>query len=450
MTAGEHGPGLPADFRFGTSTSAYQIEGAVAEDGRGPSVWDTFAAEPGRIADGTSGAAACDHYHRVDEDVALLADLGADSYRFSIAWPRIQPSGRGPVNAVGLDFYDRLVDKLLAVGVQPMATLYHWDLPQALEDDGGWLNRATVECFADYAAIVGDRLADRVTEWVPVHEPSVVTTLGYVADLHGPGRAMMFDAMPAAHHLLLAHGRAAIALRAAGAKSVGCSNNHAPIWPASDDDADVGASKLVDAIWNGLYIEPMLLGRYPVDLDLLLDGAIHDGDLATIRQPLDFYGVNYYRPFRIGAAPEESVMPFEFREVVGYPTTDVNYPVVPDALREWLIMFRARLRAALPPLYITGSGCAYGVGPDADGVVDDQARIDYHSAHLTAVADAVRMGVDVRAYYAWTLLDDFEWAEGHRARYGLVHVDHQTQQRTKKRSFQWYADLVAATRASND
>jgi len=443
-------PRLPADFRFGTVASAYQIEGAVTEDGRGPSVWDTFCAEPGRIVDGSSGAVACDHYHRVDEDVTLLGELGAGGYRFSIAWPRIQPTGRGPVNLAGLDFYDRLVDKLLAVGVQPMVTLYHWDLPQALEDDGGWLNRTTVERFADYAAIVAERLADRVDQWIPVNDPAIVTTLGYATGTHAPGKTLMFDAMPAAHHLLLAHGRAAIALRAAGATGVGCSNSHAPVWPASDDDADVGASKLFDAFWNGMYIEPMLLGRYPVDLEPLLEDVIQDGDLATIRQPLDFYGVNYFTPFRMSAAGPDAPMPFEFRPVVGYPTTDLHWSIVPDALREWLIMFRARLRAAVPPIYVTESGCAYDVAPDADGVIDDQARIDYHSAHLTAVAEAVRMGVDVRGYYAWSLLDNFEWAEGYGARFGLVHVDRETQVRTKKRSFQWYADLVTATKASND
>ena len=450
MTAGERLPRLPAGFRLGTATSAYQIEGAAADDGRGPSVWDTFCATPGRIADGSTGAVACDHYHRVDEDLALLAELGAPGYRFSIAWPRVQPTGSGPANTAGLDFYDRLVDGLLAAGLEPMATLFHWDLPQALEDDGGWLNRATVERFADYAAMIGGRLADRVTHWIPVNEPNVVMNLGYATGVHAPGKALLFDAMPVAHHLLLGHGRAAIALRSAGATSVGCANNHAPVWPASDDDADVGASKLFDAVWNGMYIEPMLLGRYPVDLAPLLEDVMRDGDMATIRQPLDFYGVNYYTPFRIGAAAEEAPMPFEFREVVGYPRTDLQWSVVPDALREWLIMFRARLRAAVPPIYITESGCAYNVGPDDAGVVDDQARIDYHAAHLTAVAEAMRMGVDVRGYYAWSLMDNFEWAEGYTPRFGLVHVDYETQQRTKKRSFQWYADLASATRAGND
>ncbi len=437
-------PQLPPGFRFGTSTAAYQIEGAVAEDGRGPSIWDTFAAQPGRIKDGSSGAVACDHYHRLEEDVALLERLGAPGYRFSIAWPRIQPTGQGSPNAAGLDFYDRLIDSLLDKGVQPMATLYHWDLPQALEDDGGWLNRSTIDRFADYAAIVGERYADRVEHWIPVNEPNVVMMLGHGIGVHAPGRTLMFDALPVAHHLLVAHGRAAIALRAAGAGSVGCANNHAPMWPASDEPEDVGATKLFDAMWNGMFLEPMLLGRYPADLWPLLEDVVRTGDLATIRQPLDFYGVNYYNPMKIGAAPEDAEMPFEFRELVGYPTTDLDWPVVPDALREWLITFRARFRAALPPIMITESGCAYGMGPDADGVVDDQPRIDYLDGHLRAVAEAVARGVDVRGYYTWSLLDNFEWNEGYTQRFGLVHVDHDTQVRTPKRSFQWYADLIAS------
>ncbi len=325
-----------------------------------------------------------------------------------------------------------------------MATLYHWDLPQALEDDGGWLNRSTIDRFADYAAIVGERYADRVEHWIPVNEPNVVTMLGHSIGLHAPGKNLMFDALPVAHHLLVAHGRAAIALRAAGADSVGCANNHAPMWPASDEPEDVGATKLFDAMWNGMFLEPMLLGRYPADLWPLLEDVVRTGDLATIRQPLDFYGVNYYNPMKIGAAPEDAEMPFEFRELLGYPTTDLDWPVVPDALREWLITFRARFRAALPPIMITESGCAYGMGPDADGVVDDQPRIDYLDGHLRAVAEAVARGVDVRGYYTWSLLDNFEWSEGYTQRFGLVHVDYDTQVRTPKRSFQWYADLIAS------
>ncbi len=437
-------PQLPPGFRFGTSTSAYQVEGAVAEDGRGPSIWDTFASQPRRIADGSTGDVACDHYHRLDEDVALMQRLGAGGYRFSIAWSRIQPDGRGAPNAAGLDFYDRLIDQLLEVGVQPMATLYHWDLPQALEDDGGWLNRDTIECFAEYARIVGERYSDRVEHWVPVNEPNVVTLMGYALGIHAPGRTLLFESLPVAHHTLMAHGRAAIALRAAGATSVGCANNHAPMWPASEDAADVGATKLFDALWNGLFLEPMLLGRYPEDLMPVLEHVIRSGDMATIRQPLDFYGVNYYNPMRIAAADEDAELPFDLVDLVGYPTTDFGWPVVPDALREWLIMFRARFRAALPPIIITESGASYGMGPDADGVVDDQPRIDYLDAHLRAVVEAVQRGVDVRGYYVWSLMDNFEWAEGFTQRFGLVHVDFDTQVRTPKRSFDWYADVIAA------
>ena len=437
-------PLLPAGFRFGTSTAAYQIEGAVDEDGRGPSIWDTFTAQPGRVADGTTGAVACDHYHRYDEDVALMERLGAQGYRLSMSWSRIVPDGRGAPNAKGLDFYDRLLDRLLAGGVQPMVTLYHWDLPQALEDDGGWLNRDTVERFADYAALVGERFVDRVEHWVPVNEPNVASFMGYGTGQHAPGRALTFHALPAMHHMLLAHGRAVIELRRLGAASVGCANNHAPMWPASEDPADVGATKLFDALWNGAFLEPMLLGRYPVDLAPLMEEVVEDGDLATIRQPLDFYGVNYYNPMRIAAASDEQEMPFDFVDVVGYPTTDFGWPVVPDSLREWLIMLRARFRAALPPIYVTESGCSYGMGPDADGVVDDQPRIDYLHAHLTAVAEAVNRGVDVRGYYTWSLLDNFEWAEGFTQRFGLVHVDYDTLVRTPKRSFEWYRQLIAS------
>jgi beta-glucosidase len=440
-------PRFPEGFRFGTSTAAYQIEGAVSSDGKGPSIWDTFTEKPGSIVDGSSGVQACDHYHRYEEDVALMAQLGVNGYRFSISWPRIQPSGRGRPSPKGLAFYDRLIDECLSVGVQPMVTLYHWDLPQALEDDGGWLNRATVEHFAEYAAIVGERYGDRVEHWIPINEPNVATLFGYSIGAHAPGRAMMFEGVHVAHHMMLAHGRGAIALRESvrgRIPSIGCANNHAPMWPASDDEADVGAAKMFDGLWNGMFIEPMLLGRYPIDIEPLVEEAIRDGDMTTIRQPLDFYGVNYYNPMRVAATDEDAEMPFELREVVGYPTTDFGWPVVPDALREWLVTTRARYRAALPPIMITESGCSYGMGPDENGVVDDQPRIDFYEGHLRAVAQAMRRGVDVRGYYAWSLLDNFEWAEGFTQRFGLVHVDYATQKRTPKRSFDWYRSLIAA------
>lgn len=431
---------LPQGFRFGASTASYQIEGAVDEGGRGPSIWDTFCAEPGRIVDGSSGAVACDHYHRYAEDVALLKGLGVDTYRLSVAWPRIQPTGSGPVNEEGVAFYDRLLDELLAAGIDPMVTLYHWDLPQMLEDTGGWLNRETTERFADFATICAERFGDRVTHWVPVNEPNVVSLLGHAMGMHAPGRTLMFDALPAAHHLLLGHGRATQALRAGSRGAIGCANNHAPMWAASDSDADLAATGLFDDLWNNLFADPMLTGAYPDDLAPFF-AEQPGGDLAVINQPLDFYGVNYYNPFRVAAAPEGSEMPFDYRDVEGYPTTDFGWPVVPDGLREQLVTLDTRYDD-LPPVIITESGCAYNMGPDEAGVVDDQPRIDYLDSHVRAVADAIAEGVDVRGYCTWSLIDNFEWAEGYTQRFGLVHVDYETQKRTPKRSYDWYADLI--------
>ena len=375
-----------------------------------------------------------------------MARLGAQGYRFSIAWPRIQPSGAGPANAAGLAFYDRLVDELLAHDIAPMATLYHWDLPQALEDVGGWMSRETAERFAEYAGTVAERLADRVAHWVPVNEPNVASLLGYALGMHAPGKSMMFDALPAAHHLLLGHGRAVAALRAAGAKAVGTATNHAPMWPASDSEPDRAAADLFDTVWNRLFADPVLLGRYPEGFGELMASPSLEEDLAVIAAPLDFYGVNYYNPMGVAApADPASEMPFDQREIPGYPTTDFGWPVVPDGLRELLVLLGERY-PEMPPVMITENGCSYGMGPDETGVVDDQPRIDYLDAHLRAVAAAIAEGVDVRGYYCWSLLDNFEWTEGYTQRFGLVHVDYQTQARTPKRSFDWYADTVRAQR----
>ncbi|QIX28354.1 beta-glucosidase [Nocardioides sp. JQ2195] len=435
---------LPPTFRFGASTAAYQIEGAVTAGGRGPSIWDTFCAEPGRIVDGSSGEQACDHYHRYAEDVALLKGLGVDGYRLSIAWPRIRPTGSGAVNAEGVAFYDRVLDELLEAGIEPMATLYHWDLPQALEDAGGWLARETAERFGEYAAICAERFGDRVAQWVPVNEPNVASLMGYALGIDAPGKALMFDALPAAHHLLLAHGRGAQALRAGGAKQVGCANNHAPMWTASDSDGDLAATGLFDDLWNNLFADPMLTGAHPEDLAPFFADQPED-DLAVINQPLDFYGVNYYNPYLVAAAAEGSEMPFDHRDIEGYPTTDLNWPVVPDGLREQLVTLDRRYDD-LPPVVITESGCSYNVGPDVDGVVDDQPRIDYLDSHLRAVAAAIDEGVDVRGYFTWSLIDNFEWSEGYTQRFGLVHVDYETQKRTTKKSYDWFAAVIAANR----
>lgn len=437
-------PQLPAGFRFGTVAAAYQVEGAVAEDDRGRSVWDTFALRPGAIRDGSDASVACDSYHRYLEDVELLRGLGVGGHRFSFPWPRFQPDGRGRLNPKAVDHYDRYLDALLGAGIAPMATLYFYDLPQALEDDGGWLNRATVEAFGEYADLLGHRFADRVASWVPIQEPNAVASLGYGIGTWAPGKQLVFGALSAAHHLLLAHGRAVSALRAAGAQDIGCANNHSPMWPLSEDPADVGATKLLDTLWNGLWLETMLLGRYPVDFAPLAEELVVEGDLATIRQPLDFYGVNFYHPRRVAAAPEDSELPFEFATLLGYPTTDMDWPVVPASLREWLVLTRARFRAALPPFVITENGASYGTGPDAAGVVDDHARIDYLAGHLEAVAEACRRGVDVRGYYVGHLLDGWDWDQGFTQRYGLVHVDHATGTRLPKRSYSWYAGVIAA------
>ena len=439
-------PRLPAGFRFGTSTASYQIEGAVDEDGRGPSVWDTFCAEPGRIVDGSTGAVACDHYHRHAEDVALMQRLGAGGYRFSIAWPRIQPTGSGTATEEGLGFYDRLVDALLEAGVAPMVTLFHWDLPQALEDSGGWLSRDAAHRFAEYAAIVGKRLGDRVEQWCPVNEPNVVTMLGYATGRHAPGRTLVMDALPVAHHLLLGHGLAVQALRAAGVKQIGTATNHSPVWSDSDSEEDCAAADLFDSLWNRLFADPVLLGRYPEGFDETMPVPAGEDildDLATISQPLDFYGVNYYNPMQLAAAADGSELPFEQCEITGYPTTDFGWPVVPDGLRELLVQMKQRY-PDIPPIYITENGCSYGIGPGGDGLVDDEPRIDYLDSHLRAVARAIEEGVDVRGYYCWSLMDNFEWAEGYTQRFGLTWIDYETQARIPKRSFDWYAAVIRA------
>lgn len=448
-------PQFPPGFIWGTSTAAYQIEGAVDEDGRGHSIWDTFCAEPGRIADGSSGAVACDHYHRYAADVGLMRDLGLTGYRFSIAWPRIQPDGTGPANAAGIAFYDRLIDAVLAAGVKPMATLYHWDLPQALQDAGGWLQRETALWFADYAALLGERFADRVAMWVPVNEPNVVTILGHALGQHAPGAALGLDALPVAHHLLLGHGLAVRALRAAGASSIGSANNHAPSWPATGSDTDRAAAEHYDQLWNRLFADPMLLGQYPDRIAEVMPGPVAE-DLSVICEPLDFYGVNYYNPVRVGAprrGPDtpvgsgpESRLPFSRLPIEGYPRTDFDWPVVPDGLREILLQLKARYGPALPSIQITENGCSYADGPDDTGRIADVRRIQYLDGHLRALRQAMDSGVQVGGYFCWSLLDNFEWAQGYRQRFGLIHVDYQTQRRTPKDSFHWYAEVIRRNR----
>ncbi|MEW5353073.1 GH1 family beta-glucosidase [Streptomyces sp. 16-176A] len=428
-------PRFPDGFLWGVSTSAHQIEGAADE--REPSVWDAFAAGPGRIRDGSTAAVACDHVHRHREDVALLAGLGVDAYRFSVSWPRVLAPG-------GLDFYDRLVDDLCAAGVRPVPTLFHWDLPARLD----WRERDTAARFAAYATTVAERLGDRVTRWITLNEPAEHTLLGHALGVHAPGERLLFDALPVAHHQLLAHGLAVRALRAAGARDIGIANSHGPTWAASRAEADVAAADFYDILLNRLFADPLLLGSYPSGLGELMPGDVA-ADLEIIAEPLDWYGINYYAPTRVGAPQDAETeiggvrvpagLPFTLREIEGYPVTDFGWPVVPEGLTELLTGFRDRYGDRLPPVVVTENGCAY------EGL-DDQDRIAYLDGHLRALHRALTAGVDVRGYFVWSLLDNWEWAEGYTRRFGLVHVDYATQRRTPKASYEWFRQALRAQR----
>ncbi|MEU1459306.1 GH1 family beta-glucosidase [Streptomyces sp. NPDC005727] len=433
--AGKAIPRFPAGFLWGVSTSAHQIEGAAEE--REPSVWDVFTAGPGRVKDGSTAAVACDHYHRYREDVALLAGLGVGAYRFSVSWPRVNSPG-------GLDFYDRLVDELCAAGVRPVPTLFHWDLPAGLD----WLERDTAARFAEYVSLVAGRLGDRVTKWITLNEPAEHTLLGHALGVHAPGRKLLFDALPVAHHQLLAHGLAVGALRAAGAADIGIANSHGPVWPASGDPADQEAAGFYDLLLNRLFAEPVLLGWYPEGAGELMPGDV-ESDLKIISAPVDWYGVNYYAPSRVGAPQGTATefggigmpaeLPFSVRPIEGSPVTDFGWPVVPEGLTELLTGFRDRYGDRLPPVVITENGCSY------EGL-DDQDRIAYLDAHIRALHTALEAGVDVRGYFVWSLMDNFEWAEGYARRFGLVHVDYQTLERTPKASYHWFRDVLRAQR----
>ncbi|MFJ8929539.1 GH1 family beta-glucosidase [Streptomyces sp. NPDC102364] len=454
-------PVFPERFVFGAATASYQIEGAAKEDGRGPSIWDTYSHTPGRTHEGDTGDVACDHYHRYPEDVALLRDLGVDSYRFSIAWPRIQPTGEGPANPKGLDFYSRLVDELLEAGIEPAATLYHWDLPQALEDKGGWRVRETAERFGEYAAIVAEHLADRVPRWITLNEPWCSAFLGYSVGRHAPGAQEGTGALAAAHHLLVGHGLAMKALRTAGVREAGITLNLDRNVPAADTDADRAAVVRADTQHNLVWTEPILAGRYPTTEDDTWGELIarqdfrRAGDLDLIGQPLDFLGVNYYRPIVVADAPHREPDPacrvatdnrYEERPYPDVRRTAMGWPVVPESFTDLLTTLKARYGDALPPIHITENGTAEHDEPAADGAVHDTDRVAYLHSHLTALRAAMDAGVDVRGYYVWSLLDNFEWALGYAKRFGVVRVDYDTQERTPKDSYHWYRKLIAAHR----
>jgi beta-glucosidase len=448
---------LPADFLFGVATAAYQIEGAAAEDGRGPSIWDTFAHTPGKVRGGDTGDVACDHYHRYREDVKLMADLGVRAYRFSVAWPRVQPSGRGPANPAGLDFYRRLVDELLAHGIQPWLTLYHWDLPQPLEDAGGWPVRDTAGRFAEYAQLVHAALGDRVRHWTTLNEPWCSAFLGYGSGAHAPGRQEPASAVRAAHHLMLGHGLAVQALRAADPDAqVGVTLNLYAVSPQTGSAEDAEAARRIDGLANRFFLDPVLLGRYPADVveDLrkVSDfGHVREGDLATVSTPLSMLGINYYSRYVV-AAPDGRDEPSEYwrrpsdwpgSEHVrfvhrGLPVTAMNWEIDPPGLVE--VLCRVATEYPRLPLYITENGAAFADEPGPDGTVDDPDRVAYLAEHVAACQRAIRMGVPLRGYFAWSLLDNFEWAWGYSRRFGLVYVDYATQQRIPKRSAYWFRD----------
>ncbi|MGO2746241.1 GH1 family beta-glucosidase [Microbacterium sp.] len=438
----------PKNLRWSAATAAFQVEGARTADGRGRSIWDDFVDAPGRVIDGSSAEPGPDSYHRGAEDIALLRDLGVDRYRFSISWVRVQPDGTGQVSVPGLAYYDRLVDGLLEAGITPFPTLYHWDLPSSLEAEGGWLTRDTVEHFATYAEIVAEALGDRVKHWYTINEPISTSLQGYAIGELAPGRQLLFDCLPTVHHQLLAHGRAVAALRENGADAVGIVNNHTWVRPASDSAADATAAYLYDLIHNRLFAEPVLTGEYPDLAPFGVEMPIHEGDMAAISTASDFYGINFYNPTTIAAAPEDAPVPFVQVPTPGTEHTGFGelWPIEPAALTALLVDTKERYGTALPPIIIGENGASFPEPDHPDVRIDDTERIAYLEGHIGAVADAVAQGVDIEEYTVWSLLDNFEWANGFTQRFGLVHVDQDTSQRTPKASFDWYRALIAGTR----
>lgn len=446
---------FPKGFFWGTATSAYQIEGAWNQDGKGESIWDRFAHTPGRITNGDTGDLACDSYHRWREDLSLMRPLNLTSYRFSISWPRIQPNGSGPANSTGIDYYSRLVDALLETHIRPLVTLYHWDLPQALENAGGWPNRDQVGRFADYVRLVAQRLGDRVSDWMLFNEPDAFTDLGYLDGSHAPGRKSMLDFLRATHVVNLAQGEGFRALKAIRPDSrVGTAFSMSPCEPATNSEDDKLAARRAHAIANTWFLDPALRGRYPEALAFLPETAmgIKSGDMEKTRAPLDFIGINlYYRA--ICSAPgaieraahaQEWLFPVKMEEGQQGPRTDLGWEVWPKALYD--MVARITRDYNRPVLEITESGCSYNDGPDANGVISDTRRIEYHRSYLAALSRAIAEGADVRSYHAWSLLDNFEWSNGYSQRFGMTYVDFKTGKRTIKDSGKWYATIAQENR----
>ena len=439
---------FPADFVWGASTSSYQIEGAVDEDGRGKSIWDVFSHTPGRVKNNDTGDIACDHYHRWSDDVDLLSGANFSAYRFSTAWPRILPAGDGAVEPRGLDFYDRLVDRLAAKGITPWICLYHWDLPQALQEKGGWLDRDTSAKFADYARVVAQRLGDRVRHWAVMNEPNVHALFGHGVGDHAPGLKGLPNMLAAIHHLNLAQGRAVQALRAErGNFRVGTVISLQPARPSSDSARDRRAVERFDAIWNGACLDPLMKGAYPAPIESDFAPLVVGDDLSTMRQPVDFIGVNYYSPMYIADAPGSLLGAWFGAAPAGTRFTAMNWPIDADGLAEELIRLR-RTYGDLE-LYVTENGACYDDLRAADGAIHDDDRIAYLRAHIASAGRALAAGVNVRGYFVWSLLDNFEWAEGYTRRFGVVHVDFKTRDRTPKASYRWLAEFIRSQTRRN-
>ena len=444
MSTSDH---FPAGFLWGVASASYQVEGAWNEDGKGESIWDRFSHTPGKIEDGSSGDVACDHYHRWPEDVALMKDLGAQAYRFSLSWPRLLPEGRGRINRSGLDFYSRLVDALLEAGIQPWVTLYHWDLPQTLQDQGGWPARATAEAFVEYTDLATRHLGDRVKHWMTLNEPWVIAILGHLWGVHAPGLAEPASAFAASHHLLLAHGWALPVIRrnSPGA-ACGIVLNTGPQVPASPSAADSEAARLSDSLLHRWYLDPLAGRGYPEDVIgqyHLTPDWVHPADLASIAAPVDFLGINYYtrtivRSERV--AEEDNAPRTVFANPVG--CTEMGWEVYPEGLYEIVMRVKNEYDQVFPALYVTENGAAYPDHPGSDGQVDDPQRIAYLRAHFTQAARAIAEGAPLRGYFVWSLIDNFEWSFGYTRRFGLVYVDYVTQRRIPKASAGWYRDVI--------
>jgi beta-glucosidase len=447
---------FPDNFLWGTATAAYQVEGAANEDGRGASIWDTFSHTPGNVLHGDTGDRACDQYHRSEVDLDLMAELGLQAYRFSVSWPRVQPEGSGPTNEKGLDYYRRLVEGLRERSIEPMPTLYHWDLPQALEDRGGWTSRETSERFAEYAGILYEALGDTVRFWITLNEPWVSAWMGYGIGVHAPGRKDTAEALAATHHLLLGHGLALEKMLSLGRgdKQLGITLNLAPVRPASEDVTDAEAARRVDGYANRLYLDPIFRGSYPEDMLEHYRGEsdfafVLDGDLEKISTPIDFLGVNYYMRHTVvdGQRESELTTAMRFSSVdaatilpPGVETTAMGWPVESDGLTELLVRLHEEYTQG--PIYITENGRAVYDYVDPEGDVDDVERVAYLDDHFRAAHRAIEQGVDLRGYMVWSLLDNFEWAEGYSKRFGIVFVDYGTQRRIPKMSARWYKVVI--------